>query len=88
LLLAFRRALFGAFVISPLAIGLAVMIACSAAAPKRHATVRPRHIDFQDVLCTHQGDGLATCSCDEPDQVVDAKDPSRLLIRCTDGKRK
>jgi hypothetical protein len=70
-----------------LSLSIAVALGCAAKHPAA-AAVKPREIDFQDVLCTHQGDGLATCSCQNAEQVIDAKDPAHVLIRCFDGKRK
>ncbi len=54
-------------------------IGCSLKQPAR---AKPRVIDFQNVLCTQQGDGLATCSCNSAEQIVDAKNPAHVLIRC------
>ena len=59
-------------------------LACAA---KRPAASVTHHLVIQNVKCEQQSDGTIDCSCDYPQSVLDAADPTKATFRCADGKR-
>ena len=59
-----------------LALSIGTALGCAAKRPAVH------HLTIENVRCEQNSEGGISCNCDNPQSVIDARDPHRATFRC------